>query len=79
MKNKPDTTMPTEKKNRIVSPEIAALRDEHKAKVAALKGAQVSAATLKRITEDLLPKLTADDRCVLATEIETYNATKPAN
>lgn len=54
------TQIPSEKKPRIVSPEIAALRAEHKAKVEALHVATLSAAILKRITEDLLPKLTLD-------------------
>jgi hypothetical protein len=61
------------KKPRIVSPEKAALREKYKLESQALDTAKKSAATLKRITEDLLPKLTADDKTVL------LNAIKPAN
>ncbi len=63
MSTKP--TAPDEKNTRVISPEIAALRAEHQGKVNALKAAQVSAATLKRITEYLLPKLTLDDKSEL--------------
>ncbi len=53
------------KPKREISPAIAALRKEHADKVAALKKAEVSASTLKNITEKLLPKLTADDSAKL--------------
>ena len=66
------TTAPTEKKTRVVSPEIAALRKEHAEKVAALKLATASSAVRQRII-DLLEKLTPDDKTVV------LNAIKPAN
>lgn len=62
---------PTEKKPRVVSPEIAALRAEHQAKVKALKDEQVSYATLRRILEDFLPKLTSTDRANLRASLVT--------
>jgi len=64
------TPKTTEKKPRIVLPEIAALRKEHADKVAALKANAASAAIRQRII-GLLPKLTPDDKTVL------LNAIKP--
>ncbi len=65
-------TAPTEKKPRVVSPAMQALRDQHKANVAAFRRDAASAGTLKRIIEDLLPKLTSDDRAALMADIQNY-------
>ncbi len=59
------------KKTRVLSPEMKALRDEHNSKVAAFHATQKSAATLKAITEKLLPKLTTADA------VSLYNALAP--
>ncbi len=55
------STVTTPKAPRVVSPGIAKLREEHKANVAKFKAEAASAGTLKRIMEDLLPKLTDED------------------
>ncbi len=55
----------TEKKTRTIDPAIAELRAQHKHNVENLNISRVSAATLKRITDDLLPKLTAEDHAKL--------------
>lgn len=54
---------------RVIDPAIAALRKEHAEKVAELKRNQQSAATLKTITEKLLPKLNATDAQILRAAI----------
>lgn len=58
---KKDTTTTPEKKPRIVSPEKLALREKYKLESKALEDAEKSAATLSRITGDLIPKLTDED------------------
>jgi hypothetical protein len=57
--------------------EIAKLREAHKANVAKLQFERRSAKTLKRITDELLPKLTAGDLLFLSKDIAAKIQTKP--
>lgn len=59
----------TSPKTKQICPEITALRDEHKAKVADLKVKKKSAAVLKTILEKRLPTMTMGDRQKLMDEL----------
>lgn len=58
------------KKERVIDPDIAILRDEHKTKVAQLRFVISSARILKTIKEKRIPKMTAGDREKLMDELK---------
>lgn len=62
---KPTSTTSTARAPRVLDPEILKLRADAKAKVEAYRAAQKSAEILKRITEELVLKLTAADNKTL--------------
>lgn len=67
---KTTTADPQASKPRTIDPAIAELRAKHKFAVAELHKTRNSAAILKRITEELLHKMTLDDKAELRNALE---------
>lgn len=59
------TAKPTTKKERQLDPDVKRLREEHNAKITALRADQRSESTLKRILIKDLPHLNAEHRAAL--------------
>lgn len=69
----PPGTNPPPKVERKIDPAIAKLREEHKARVAALKQEQQSGAHLANIVQKLIPKMTRVDLAKLFHHLQSLN------